>query len=234
MFGATALKYLRVLIFIFIYIFSTNSSFAGVVIGGTRVVYVSDQKEASISINNPETDISYLIQSWVQGEDDETKAPFIITPPLFKLTAENENVLRIVKIGNGLPDDKESLFWLNIKSIPATTKSEQNQLQITVKSRFKLFYRPANLANNSGIAYKALKFKTDGHKLIAENPTPYYISFSVLTTGNNVENYEIKSAGMIPPFQQENWDIPIKNINRVTWTTINDFGGVTPEERREL
>ncbi|MBI6547327.1 fimbrial biogenesis chaperone [Xenorhabdus lircayensis] len=226
------MKYFRIFIFILIYIFSTNTSFAGVVIGGTRVVYISDQKETSISINNPETDISYLIQSWVQGENDEAKASFIITPPLFKLTAGNENILRIVKTGNNLPNDRESLFWLNIKSIPATAKSEQNQLQITVKSRFKLFYRPANLVDNASIAYKALKFKIDGHKLIAENPTPCYISFSELATGNGVKNYEIKSAGMIPPFDQASWDVPIKNINQVTWKTINDFGGITSEEKR--
>ncbi|PHM68925.1 fimbrial biogenesis chaperone [Xenorhabdus kozodoii] len=228
------MKYFRILILIFIYIFSTHISFAGVVIGGTRVVYISDQKEASISINNPETDISYLIQSWVQGEDDETKTPFIITPPLFKLTAGNENILRIVKIGNDLPDNKESLFWLNVKSIPATAKSEQNQLQITVKSRLKLFFRPADLIDNAGIAYKALKFKTDGHKLIAENPTPYYISFSELTLSNGTKNHAIKTAGMIAPFGQISWDVPITNANQVIWKTINDFGGVTPEEKRKL
>ncbi|AOM42807.1 fimbrial biogenesis chaperone [Xenorhabdus hominickii] len=225
------MKYFRILILILIYIFSTNTSFAGIVIGGTRVVYISDQKEASISINNPETDISYLIQSWIQGEHDETKADFIITPPLFKLAAGNENILRIVKTGNNLPDDRESLFWLNVKSIPATTKSKQNQLQITVKSRFKLFYRPANLEDNANIAYKTLKFKTDGHKLIVKNPTPYYISFSELSTGNDTKNYEIKSPGMVPPFEQLSWDVPIKNIRQVTWKTINDFGGVTPEEK---
>ncbi|OTA19953.1 hypothetical protein Xbed_01883 [Xenorhabdus beddingii] len=230
------MKYLRIFFLMFIYIFSTNASLAGVVIGGTRVVYTSDKKEASISINNPETDISYLIQSWVQNENehDETKVPFIITPPLFKLTAGNENILRIVKTGNNLPDDRESLFWLNIKSIPATTKSEQNQLQITVKSRFKLFYRPANLAGNVNLAYQALKFKTEGNKFIVENPTPYYISFSELAVGNGVKNYQIESAGMIPPFDQVSWDVPIKNINRVTWKTINDFGSITPEEKREL
>ncbi|WP_237387591.1 fimbrial biogenesis chaperone [Xenorhabdus sp. Sc-CR9] len=226
------MKYFRILFFILIYIFSINISFAGVVIGGTRVIYISDQKEASISINNPETGISYLIQTWVQGEHGETKPPFIITPPLFKLTAGNENILRIVKTGNNLSNDRESLFWLNIKSIPATTKSEQNQLQITVKSRFKLFYRPADLAEYAETAYKTLKFRTDGHKLIVENPTPYYVSFSELTTENGIKNYEIQSPGMIPPFEQLSWDIPIKNINKVTWKTINDFGGITPEEKR--
>ncbi len=225
------MTYFRILILFFIYTFSIHTALAGVVIGGTRVVYISDQKEASMSISNPETGISYLIQSWVQGEHDETKVPFIITPPLFKLAAGNENILRIVKTGFNLPDDRESLFWLNIKSIPATVKSEQNQLQITVKSRFKLFYRPATLADNAGMAHKMLKFRMAGRQLIAENPTPYYISFSELLTSNGIENYEIQTAGMIPPFQQASWDIPIKNIQQVTWKTINDFGGVTPEEK---
>ncbi|WP_274724227.1 fimbria/pilus periplasmic chaperone [Xenorhabdus bovienii] len=130
MFGATTLKYFSIFIFIILYIFSINISFAGVVIGGTRIVYISDRKEASISISNPEKDVSYIIQSWVQDENNETKVPFIITPPLFKLTAGNENILRIVKTGKNLPNDKESLFWLNIKSIPGTVKSDQNQLQI--------------------------------------------------------------------------------------------------------
>ncbi|MDX7988021.1 molecular chaperone [Xenorhabdus sp. 12] len=226
------MKYFRVFIFIFICIFGINTSFAGVVIGGTRVIYISNQKEASISISNPETDISYLIQSWVQDEHDETKTPFIITPPLFKLTSGNENILRIVKTGNNLPEDRESLFWLNVKSIPSTTKSEQNQLQITVKSRFKLFYRPAELAEGAATAYKALKFKTDGHKLIAENPTPYYVSFTELSAGNGTKNYEIKSPGMISPFGKLSWGVPSKSISQVTWKTINDFGGVTSEEKQ--
>ncbi|REF28347.1 P pilus assembly chaperone PapD [Xenorhabdus cabanillasii] len=225
------MKHFLILILIIIYIFSPNVSFAGVVIGGTRVVYNSDRKEASISISNPETDVSYLIQSWVQGENDETKVPFIITPPLFKLTAGNETVLRIVKTGDNLPNDRESLFWLNVKSIPAIVKSEQNQLQITVKSKFKLFYRPADLADKASIAYKALKFKIEGHQLTAENPTPYYVSFSYLSIGNSSKSHEIQPAGMIAPFGQLSWDIPIKNINYVSWKTINDFGGVTPEEK---
>ncbi|PHM30121.1 fimbrial biogenesis chaperone [Xenorhabdus innexi] len=225
------MKYFRILIFIIICVFSINTSFAGIVIGGTRVVYNGDRKETSISINNPETDISYLIQSWIQGENDETKTPFIVTPPLFKLTAGNETVLRIIKTGDNLPNDRESLFWLNVKSIPATVKSEENQLQITVRSRFKLFYRPTELAEDASIAYKSLKFKVEGHKLTAENPTPYYISFSDLTIGNSSKNHEIQAAGMIAPFGQLSWDIPVKNVSYVSWKAINDFGGITPEEK---
>ncbi|TDB54597.1 fimbrial biogenesis chaperone [Photorhabdus khanii] len=221
------MQFQRLLTMIFLYIISINFSIAGVVIGGTRVIYISDKKEASISINNPEKDSPYLIQSWIQDESDNMKTPFIVTPPIFKLAAGQENILRIVKTGSNLPEDRESLFWLNVKSIPTSVKSDQNQLQITVKSKFKLFYRPANLAEKSSTAYKELKFRTENNLLIAENPTPYFISFSHL----KIDQHEIKPAGMIRPFSQLSWTLPANNIKQVSWKVINDFGGVTAEEK---
>ncbi|MCC8421237.1 MULTISPECIES: molecular chaperone [Photorhabdus] len=221
------MQFQRLLTMIFVYVISINFAIAGVVIGGTRVIYMSDKKEASISINNPEKDAPYLIQSWIQDENDNMKTPFIVTPPIFKLAAGQENILRIVKAGSNLPEDRESLFWLNVKSIPTSVKSDQNQLQITVKSKFKLFYRPANLAEKSSTAYKELKFRTENNLLIAENPTPYFISFSHL----KIDQHEIKPAGMIKPFSQLSWTLPVKNIKQVTWKVINDFGGVTAEEK---
>ncbi|KAA1192179.1 molecular chaperone [Photorhabdus heterorhabditis] len=224
------MQYQRLLTMIFLYIISINFAIAGVVIGGTRIIYISDKKEASISIHNPEKDAPYLIQSWIQDENDNTKTPFIVTPPIFKLTAGNENILRIVKTGTNLPDDRESLFWLNVKSIPASVKSDQNQLQITVKSKFKLFYRPVNLVEKSSIAHKQLKFRSENNILVAENPTPYFISLSYL----KADQHEIKPAGMIKPFSQLNWHLPVKNIKQVSWKAINDFGGVTAEEKTSI
>lgn len=48
-------------------IMSIGLSFAqaGVVIGGTRVIFDGNKKEASISINNPDN-TPYLIQSWIE------------------------------------------------------------------------------------------------------------------------------------------------------------------------
>ncbi|OCA52851.1 fimbrial biogenesis chaperone [Photorhabdus namnaonensis] len=224
------MQYQRLFTIIFLYIISVNFAIAGVVIGGTRVIYMSDKKEASISINNPEKDAPYLIQSWIQDENDNMKTPFIVTPPIFKLAAGHENILRIVKTASNLPQDRESLFWLNVKSIPTSVKSNQNQLQITVKSKFKLFYRPVNLAEKSSTAYKELKFRTENNALIAENPTPYFISFSYL----KADQHEIKPAGMIKPFSQLSWPLPAKNIKQVNWKAINDFGGVTAEEKTTI
>ncbi|WP_332460315.1 fimbrial biogenesis chaperone [Xenorhabdus lircayensis] len=222
----------RILFVIFLYFFSCNIAAAGVIIGGTRIVYLSNKKEVSISINNPEKEAVYLIQSWIQDENDKTKTPFVVTPPLFKLPANNENILRIVKIGNQLPMDKESIFWINVKSIPQTLNSDTtlNQLQIVVNSRLKLFYRPVQLKEKAEIAYKEIKFKQENGLLLAENPTPYFISFSSL----NVDNHDIKRAGMIKPFGQVSWPLPLNNARKVSWKVINDYGGVTQAEFADL
>ncbi len=222
----------RLLCIILLYFLSCSFVVAGVVVGGTRVVYLSDKKEVSISVNNPEEEVSYLIQSWIQDENDKIKTPFIVTPPLFKLPANNENIVRIVNVDNQLPMDRESMFWFNVKSIPETSNAESNvnQLQIVVNSRLKLFYRPVQLKEKAATAYKKLKFKQENGFLIAQNTTPYFISFSSLS----VDNHDIKQAGMIKPFDQLSWPLPLKNSRKVSWRVINDYGGVTQTEFAEI
>ncbi len=232
----------RLFFYVFLYFLGFNVSgcnvaMAGVIVGGTRIVYLSDKKEVSISINNPEKEAVYLIQSWIQDENDKTKTPFVVTPPLFQLPANNENILRIVKVGNQLPTDRESVFWLNVKSIPETSIPETkgsdptlNQLQIVVNSRLKLFYRPVELKEKAVTAYKEIRFKQENGLLLAENPTPYFISFSSL----NVDNHDIEHAGMIKPFSQLSWPLPFKNAKKVSWKVINDYGGITQAEFADL
>lgn len=41
---------------------------AGVIIGGTRIIFDGAKKEASISVNNPDA-TPYLIQSWIDEQE---------------------------------------------------------------------------------------------------------------------------------------------------------------------
>jgi fimbrial chaperone protein len=62
---------------------------------------------------------------------------------------QKENTLRIIDATNNqLPQDRESLFWMNVKAIPSMDKSKlsDNTLQLAIISRIKLYYRPAKLA----------------------------------------------------------------------------------------
>ena len=120
-----------------------------------------------------------------------------------------------------MPADRESMFWLNIKSIAPTQKEDANKLQINVKSRFKLFYRPQGLKGEAKDAWMHLTFSVQGNQLVANNPTPYHISLFSLTVGGKA----LAEPGMIAPLSTRRWTI--NGSGPVKWRAINDFGGVT-------
>lgn len=201
----------------------TSPALAGIEVGGTRLIFDANKKEATLSVRNPEKNSAYLIQSWLDNgnEHDQTKIPFIITPPLFRLDGGQENQLRVINTG-ALPQDRESIYWLSVKSIAATAPSV-NQLQISVRTRIKMIYRPAALKDGAAEAYKKLSVTQNGNKVVLTNPTPYFISLHTLYVGSS----EITEAGMVPPLGSHTLTAPAGASGKISWRAINDFGGRT-------
>lgn len=194
---------------------------AGVVIGGTRVIYDGNKKESSISVNNPDS-TPYLIQSWVETPNGGAeKAPFIITPPLYRLDKDQQNVERIVLAGS-VAQDKESLYWLNIKAIPAAPRKD-NTLQIAVKTRIKLIYRPAALKGviPEELADK-LTWQRSGNQIQVTNPTNVVMNFNEI----NVNGKKLEDVTYVLPGSTARFDLP-KGVSggAVTFKIINDYGG---------
>lgn len=204
---------------------------AGVIVGGTRVIYNGEKKETSISVKNPDKS-SFLIQSWSDaGESSTDKSPFMVTPPLFRLGGGQENTLRIIRTGGNLAEDRESLYWLNIKSIPATEKKDNvNTLQIAVKTRIKLIYRPQSLTQQPEDLTGKLSWQRSGNKLTVSNPTAYYMNFSTLKVGAST----VKDATYVAPMSSASFSIPNGASGDVSWTLINDFGSIGSEHRARL
>lgn len=200
---------------------------AGVVIGGTRLIYDGGKKESSLSVSNPDK-APYLIQSWVEttGGGAE-KAPFIITPPLFRLDGGQQNVLRVIRAGGNLASDKESLYWMNIKSIPSAEKKEgQNTLQVAVKTRIKLIFRPDGLKGVPEEMTQNLKWQRSGNQLQVTNPTPFYMNFQQVTVGGK----EVKEATYVAPMSTARFEMPAGITgNSVNWKIISDYGGIGPQ-----
>lgn len=60
---------------------------------------------------------------------DQKDTQFVITPPLFSMQGKKENTLRIINATNHqLPGDRESLFWVNVKAIPAMEKTRRMRI----------------------------------------------------------------------------------------------------------
>lgn len=206
------------------------SSTAGVIVGGTRLIYDSAKKEVTLSVSNPDN-VAYLIQSWVDTQEGgEAKAPFIITPPLFRLDSNKSNVLRVVRAGGNLPEEKESLFWLNIKSIPSSEKTD-NTLQIAVKTRIKLIYRPQGMKETLDQSAKNIKWQRSGNTLKAINDSGHYVTFFSINVGGNA----ISEVAMVAPESTLTMPLPAGSTgNSVNWKIINDYGGTSETYRASL
>lgn len=211
---------------------ATISAQASVVLGGTRVIYEGEKKEASITVRNDDK-TPFLVQSWVDNFDsnNKAKAPFTVTPPLFRIEPESVNAIRIVFMGAELPANKESVYWLNVKSIPPSDPNAKNNLTISINNKIKLIYRPSGLPSEDALkAYEKLSFEKQGNSLKAKNPTPYYISFGELKVGNQV----IDNPGMVPPMGEATWGISGVSANQVTWSSVNDHGTITKTKTQPL
>ena len=200
---------------------------AGVNVGATRVIYQSKEKEANLSLSNSGEDgVPYLVQSWVSPYEnrDDSADEFIITPPLFRLDAKGQNILRIIATNaQKLPTDKESLFLLNVKAIPAksTEQSNQNVLQIALKTTIKLFYRPAGLQGSLEEAVKNLQWRAEGGKLTVQNPSGFNVVVSDLQI-NNSASYGMPEV--IKPGSTVTTTIPLKNSDTLQLSYINEYG----------
>lgn len=202
-----------------------TASHAGVIINGTRLVYQGDKKESSLGLSNPDA-TDYLVQSWVDsGGKNLAKAPFLITPPLFRLDAHEDNVLRVVRTGGNLSEDRESLYWLNIKAIPSSKHVEGvNTLQIAINTRIKLLYRPSAVKGRPEDVADKLEWRREGNDLVVNNPTPFYMNFQTVT----LNGHKIAKATWAVPKTETHFILP-GNVGGadVTYSIITDYGSIS-------
>ncbi|MGE8030148.1 fimbria/pilus periplasmic chaperone [Enterobacter mori] len=199
----------------------SNATAAGVALGATRVIYPEDAKQASINVTNSDPHDSFLVQSWVSDEKGNKVPTFVVTPPLFVLKPGKVNILRMMYNGPTLPEDKESVFYLNNKAIPSLDNSTPvtNSLQIATQSVIKLFVRPAHLTVKSTDAPAMLRCQAGGEKTTISNPSPYFVTLVNFTVaGKKQPNM------MVPPKGSQT----INAMGQVSYQTLNDYGAVTP------
>ncbi|MDE1180339.1 fimbria/pilus periplasmic chaperone [Paraburkholderia sp.] len=218
-----------------------GNAHASVTIGATRVVYPLDQREVTIKLNNDSREPS-LVQVWMdEGNADakpgEVKVPFVITPPIFRMEAQKSQTLRVIYSGEAVPQDRESVYWLNVLDIPpkAAAKAEVNTLQMAFRTRIKVFVRPAKLPGKPEEAPSRLSWKIvpspdgNGHALSVTNPTAYHVSFSEVDVVGSANTFRNEKGGMVAPHATE--IIPVATLTTVPqgatvhYTAISDYGG---------
>jgi len=208
---------------------------ASVLVGGTRVVLPAKEGEVTLRLTNDNTTPA-LVQAWIDRGDakstpDSVDTPFLITPPMFRMEPQRDQNLRILYTREPLPADRESLFWLNVLEVPPkpadTQAQNSNYLQLAVRSRLKLFFRPEGLTGDPLKAPAALTFRFVSGELVVANPTQYHVTLTdvVLDVAGKAVAVD---AGMVAPMSElrlrANGLATAPAGTSVRYNAINDFG----------
>lgn len=217
--------------------FSIFQSQASIVVSGTRVVYPGNEREVTVKLSNTGKS-PVLVQSWIDKGDVEARpekiqVPFILTPPINRINPDKSQTLRLSYTGlPALPEDRESVYWLNVLEIPPVTSSTApNRLQVAFRTRIKLFYRPAALIDRAKVAAAAEKLSwsvSDG-ELKATNNSPYFVSLVSLALSQSGHESSVDGE-MLSPLSSHTFRIGDRTLLRagttVIWEYVNDWGAV--------
>lgn len=199
----------------------------------TRVVFNSGSIAESLSLVNSEKE-PVVVQVWTDNGDptvspDQVHTPVVINPPVFKMKpGEIRNIRLLLVSAGGLPQDRESVYWLNIYQIPPNTETQhkgEKKIVLPLKIRMKVFVRPEKIGELQENDAQKLQFSIDhepGNKtLLIQNPTPWHLTLSSLRSGKTA-----LPGVMVAPFTSERVEIPADKTlaDKVEYDVINDNG----------
>ncbi|WP_455922293.1 fimbrial biogenesis chaperone [Pseudomonas putida] len=220
---------------------ASADTLAGISLSNTRLIYDGQRNDASLTIGNASTR-PYAVQTWVNTEADDNTlpVPFIATPPLFRLDGRKEQLVRVVRTGPIPATDRESVFYFNAQEIPATSEQD-NVLKVALRTRIKLFYRPAGLKGSLLEALPTLDWSWSGAGgnalLKVYNPSAFHVSFIDIQVGSDTRRTEVAAPLMVAPFSSREYAVPLPPGARpdaVYFSVINDHGGYTEPVRVAL
>ncbi|HGU0748200.1 fimbrial chaperone [Escherichia coli] len=211
-----------------LFVFLSGKSMAAFSLNATRYIYESDKHNVSVTVSN-NADKAFGGQVWIENSTQGNGVYMVPQPPFFKVGAGQKQVVRILKTNSNLPEDRESLFFLNVQEIPPKpeAKDGSNVLSIAMNTKVKLIYRPQSIKNGRQNAEKQLRLEQRDGKTWLKNPTPYYFAVVKVTHNGKEVNLSEKAKmdiARLAPFS----DVPLGNkiTGTIKISAVNDWGGV--------
>lgn len=208
----------------------STSAQAAIALDRTRVVFDGDVKSVSLNISNQNKQLPYLAQGWMEDPNGtKIQSPFTVLPPVQRIEPGKPSQVKIqaLPVVNTLPQDKESLFYFNLREIPPKS-SKPNTLQIALQTRIKMFYRPKGLAidPNAAPPQDKITLTKQGDNYVVNNPTPYYVTFVDASRQKDTTGAKDFEPMMVSPKSSMPLTVNASAIgNNPVLTYVNDYGG---------
>ena len=102
-------------------VLGVQQAVAAISLDRTRVIFNGDQKSISLSISNQNKELPYLAQGWIEdATGNKVTSPLMVLPPLQRVEPGAKSQVKIQASPEvaSLPQDRESLFYFNLREIP--------------------------------------------------------------------------------------------------------------------
>ncbi|WP_349238046.1 fimbria/pilus periplasmic chaperone [Pseudomonas koreensis] len=200
-----------------------SSAHAALAMDATRYIFPGDKDSVAITVTN-ESKKTFGGQAWVDNiVEKDTRPTFVVTPSFFKLKGQGKQVLRIIQ-ANDLPQDHESVYWLNLQDIPPAL--EGSGLALALRTRVKLFYRPAALLKNRKGAEAGMRVETLPGAMALVNTTPYIFVISAVSDASGKPlKLTAEAADKLLMFMPGERVVVPPGVARVE--SVDDYGAVT-------
>ncbi len=207
-----------------------------------QLSYVAKDSPGGVTLSmTNHTAQGYLVQGFVSPMDPDTGRfdaktghvpPFVVLPPLKRVEAGGKFSFRIRQLGGSLPPDRESAFVVSLRAIPGVAVPEMgaskhqtgknSQVQVALQMNIRLFYRPQGVpARDNATVAKQVKFSLQGTQLRVENPTPYFLTFSVLKVGTQHADDHTRQT-MVPPKGIQTYSFTAGGAGPLVWRFPGD------------
>lgn len=227
---------------------------AGVGLDRSRFVYTVGTKNAQFRLVNHNA-YPVIVSLWIDSGDinatpESTTAPLIVSPPIVQLKAKEVTTAKLIDAGiaERLPDDRESLLWLNVLEQPplekqtitkqAMTKQAMTEqvmteqvMAIAMQVQYKVFVRPTSIKPSSDDALKQVSFrlltKQQAAILQLHNPTAYHLNLKQLQLLGGC-GQKIVINNVLKPFAEKaislDASVQASCVETVEYRVINDEG----------
>ncbi|WP_052285316.1 fimbrial assembly chaperone [Kluyvera genomosp. 1] len=218
-------------------LFVTTPGLAAVNVDRMRVIFAADEQEQTLNLSN-DSRTPMLLQVWTDNGDprvtpDQVVTPVVVLPPLFKMLPGEIRALRLVLTTHSdLPDDRESVFWLNVFQMApmlSDDSSRQEKITLPLRLRLKVFVRPHDLQAPQPQDEKALRFSLTNGGLNIINPTAWHMSLAVTLPGQPPINNLMVSPrdGLMVPLVA-----PVPSGSIIHYRVITDDGNFREYQQR--
>lgn len=214
-----------------------QSATAAVTLQGTRIVHdAAAKRDVTVRANNA-GELPALTQVWIDDGDgrarpEDVRTPFRLTPADPRLLQPHQGQAYRITYAprpsdRALPADRESVFYFNLLDIPPKpeTSDTANLLQFAIRTRIKLFHRPAGLPGKAADAAATLKWTASADpspQLTIDNPSAYHVTLASVTLADGRE----LAADMVPPFGNLriplDRGLPLPATVSIAW--LDDYG----------